>query len=71
MNLTISGHHLRSPAMRSYVITKLGLYPGISMVTSKVLLTVDNLKEKTCDSARNATFTSKRDLFYGMCAHAR
>lgn len=49
MNLTISGHHLEvTPALRSYVTTKLDRISRHfdQVVDIKVLLTVDNLKEK-------------------------
>ncbi|MEN9842399.1 MAG: Ribosome hibernation promoting factor [Pseudomonadota bacterium] len=49
MNLTISGHHLEvTPALRSYVTTKLDRISRHfdQMVDIKVLLTVDNHKEK-------------------------
>jgi putative sigma-54 modulation protein len=49
MNLTISGHHLEiTPALRSYVTGKLeriGRHFD-QMVDMKVLLTLDNQKEK-------------------------
>jgi len=49
MNLTISGHHLEvTPALRSYVTTKLDRITRHfdQVVDVKVLLTVENLKEK-------------------------
>ena len=49
MNLTISGHHLEvTPALRGYVTTKLERISRHfdQVVDIKVLLTVDNLKEK-------------------------
>jgi len=49
MNLTISGHHLEvTPALRSYVVNKLERVTRHfdQMVDVKVLLTVDNQKEK-------------------------
>ena len=49
MNLTISGHHLEvTPALRTYVTTKLDRIARHfdQVVDIKVLLTVDNLKEK-------------------------
>ena len=49
MNLTISGHHLEvTPAWRSYVTTKLDriIRHFDQVVDVKVLLTVENLKEK-------------------------
>jgi putative sigma-54 modulation protein len=49
MNLTISGHHLEvTPALRSYVTSKLDRITRHfdQVVDVKVLLTVENLKEK-------------------------
>jgi len=49
MNLTISGHHLDvTPALRSYVITKLDRITRHfdQLVDVKVLLSVENQKEK-------------------------
>jgi putative sigma-54 modulation protein len=49
MNLTISGHHLEvTPALRSYVTTKLDRITRHfdQLVDIKVLLTVENQKEK-------------------------
>lgn len=49
MNLTISGHHLEvTPALRTYVTTKLDRIKRHfdQMVDVKVLLTVENQKEK-------------------------
>jgi len=49
MNLTISGHHLEvTPALRSYVVNKLERVTRHfdQVVDVKVLLTVDNQKEK-------------------------
>ena len=49
MNLTISGHHLEvTPALRSYVISKIERITRhfAQVVAVKVLLTVENQKEK-------------------------
>ena len=49
MNLTISGHHLEvTPALRSYVTTKLDRITRHfdQVVDIKVLLTIENQKEK-------------------------
>ncbi|MCL1961467.1 MAG: ribosome-associated translation inhibitor RaiA [Desulfovibrionaceae bacterium] len=49
MNLTISGHHLEvTPALRSYVLARLERITRHfdQMVDVKVLLSVDNQKEK-------------------------
>ena len=49
MNLTISGHHLEvTPALRGYVTSKLDRITRHfdQVVDVKVLLTIDNMKEK-------------------------
>ena len=49
MNLTISGHHLEvTPSLRTYVTTKLDRIKRHfdQVVDIKVLLTLENLKEK-------------------------
>ena len=49
MNLTISGHHLEvTPALRAYVTSKLDRIKRHfdQVVDVKVLLTVENMKEK-------------------------
>ena len=49
MNLTISGHHLEvTPALRSYVTTKFDRITRHfdQVVDIKVLLTIDNIREK-------------------------
>ena len=49
MNLTISGHHLEvTPALRTYVTEKLDrvIRHFDQVVDVKVLLTIDNQKEK-------------------------
>ena len=49
MNLTISGHHLDvTPALRNYVTSKLDKITRHfdQVVDVRVLLTIDNLKEK-------------------------
>ena len=49
MNLTISGHHLEvTPALRSYVTAKLDRITRHfdQVVDIKVLLTIDNIREK-------------------------
>jgi putative sigma-54 modulation protein len=67
MNLTISGHHLEvTPALRSYVTTKLDriMRHFDQVVDVKVLLTVDNMKEK--DSRQRAecnVHVKGRDIF--------
>ena len=67
MNLTISGHHLEvTPALRGYVTTKLERISRHfdQVVDIKVLLTVDNLKEKDMRQRAECTIHVKgRDLF--------
>lgn len=67
MNLTISGHHLEvTPALRSYVTTKLDRISRHfdQVVDIKVLLTVDNLKEKDMRQKAECNIHVKgRDLF--------
>ena len=67
MNLTISGHHLEvTPALRGYVTSKLDRITRHfdQVVDVKVLLTVDNMKEK--DSRQRAecnVHVKGRDIF--------
>ena len=67
MNMTISGHHLEvTPALRGYVISKLDRITRHfdQVVDVKVLLTVDNMKEK--DSRQRAecnVHVKGRDIF--------
>ncbi|MBW0169755.1 MAG: ribosome hibernation-promoting factor, HPF/YfiA family [Hydrogenophaga sp.] len=67
MNLTISGHHLEvTPALRGYVTTKLERISRHfdQVVDIKVLLTVDNLKEKDLRQKAECNIHVKgRDLF--------
>ncbi|MCY1375952.1 sigma 54 modulation protein/30S ribosomal protein S30P [Hydrogenophaga taeniospiralis CCUG 15921] len=67
MNLTISGHHLEvTPALRGYVTTKLERISRHfdQVVDIKVLLTVDNLKEKDMRQKAECNIHVKgRDLF--------
>ena len=67
MNLTISGHHLEvTPALRGYVTTKLERISRHfdQVVDMKVLLTVDNLKEKDLRQKAECNVHVKgRDLF--------
>ncbi|MDO9435406.1 ribosome hibernation-promoting factor, HPF/YfiA family [Hydrogenophaga sp.] len=67
MNLTISGHHLEvTPALRGYVTTKLERISRHfdQVVDIKVLLTVDNLKEKDLRQKAECNVHVKgRDLF--------
>ena len=73
MNLTISGHHLEvTPALRGYVTTKLERISRHfdQVVDIKVLLTVDNLKEKDLRQKAECNIHVKgRDLF-AESAHA-
>ncbi|WP_137919774.1 ribosome-associated translation inhibitor RaiA [Hydrogenophaga sp. 2FB] len=67
MNLTISGHHLEvTPALRGYVTNKLERISRHfdQVVDIKVLLTVDNLKEKDLRQKAECNVHVKgRDLF--------
>jgi putative sigma-54 modulation protein len=67
MNLTISGHHLEvTPALRGYVTTKLDRIARHfdQVVDIKVLLTVDNMKEKELRQRAECNVHVKgRDLF--------
>lgn len=67
MNLTISGHHLDvTPALRGYVTTKLERISRHfdQVVDIKVLLTVDNLKEKDMRQKAECNIHVKgKDLF--------
>jgi len=73
MNLTISGHHLEvTPALRGYVTSKLERISRHfdQVVDIKVLLTVDNLKEKDLRQKAECNIHVKgRDLF-AESAHA-
>jgi putative sigma-54 modulation protein len=67
MNLTISGHHLEvTPALRGYVTSKLDRISRHfdQVVDIKVLLTVDNMKEKELRQRAECNVHVKgRDLF--------
>jgi putative sigma-54 modulation protein len=67
MNLTISGHHLEvTPALRGYVTTKLDRIARHfdQVVDIRVLLTVDNMKEKELrQRAECSVHVKGRDLF--------
>lgn len=73
MNLTISGHHLEvTPALRGYVTSKLERISRHfdQVVDIKVLLTVDNLREKDLRQRAECNIHVKgRDLF-AESAHA-
>ncbi|MEO6319576.1 MAG: ribosome-associated translation inhibitor RaiA [Polaromonas sp.] len=67
MNLTISGHHLEvTPALRGYVTSKLDRITRHfdQVVDVRVLLTVDNMKEKEKRQRAECNLHVKgRDLF--------
>ncbi len=67
MNLTISGHHLEvTPALRGYVTSKLDRITRHfdQVVDVKVLLTVDNMKEKELRQRAECNIHVKgRDIF--------
>lgn len=67
MNLTISGHHLEvTPALRGYVTSKLDRITRHfdQVVDVRVLLTVDNMKEKEKRQRAECSLHVKgRDLF--------
>jgi putative sigma-54 modulation protein len=73
MNLTISGHHLDvTPALRGYVTSKLERISRHfdQMVDIKVLLTVDNLKEKDQRQKAECNIHVKGKDLFAECAHA-
>jgi putative sigma-54 modulation protein len=67
MNLTISGHHLEvTPALRDYVTSKLERIARHfdQVVDMRVLLTVDNMREKDLRQRAECSLHVKgRDLF--------
>lgn len=73
MNLTISGHHLEiTPALHTYVTTKLDRISRHfdQVVDIKVLLTVDNMKEKDHRQKAECNIHVKgRDIF-AQSSHA-
>ena len=73
MNLTISGHHLEvTPALREYVLTKLDRVTRHfdQVVDIKVLLTVDNLKEKDQRQKAECNIHVKGKDLFAESAHA-
>ena len=73
MNLTISGHHLEvTPALRGYVTTKLERISRHfdQVVDIKVLLTVDNLKEKDLRQKAECNIHVKGNDLFAESAHA-
>ena len=72
MNLTISGHHLEvTPALRSYVTTKLDRITRHfdQMVDVKVLLTVENQKEKDRRQRAECNIRVKGSDLFAESAH--
>jgi len=73
MNLTISGHHLEvTPALRSYVTSKLDriVRHFDQVVDVKVLLTVENQKEKERRQRAECNIHVKGSDIFAECAHA-
>lgn len=72
MNLTISGHHLEvTPALRSYVTSKLGRITRHfdQVVDVKVLLTVEKQKEKEKRQRAECNIRVKGSDLYAESAH--
>jgi len=72
MNLTISGHHLEvTPALRSYVTTKLDRIKRHfdQVVDVKVLLTLENLKEKELRQKAECNIRVKGIDLFAESAH--
>ena len=73
MNLTISGHHLDvTPALRSYVTSKLDRITRhfYQVVDVKVLLTVENLKEKQGRKRAECNVHVKGSDMFAESSHA-
>ena len=73
MNLTISGHHLDvTPALRSYVTSKLDRITRHfdQVVDVKVLLTVENLKEKQGRKRAECNVHVKGSDMFAESSHA-
>ncbi|GAA6143780.1 ribosome-associated translation inhibitor RaiA [Hydrogenophaga sp. 5NK40-0174] len=73
MNLTISGHHLEvTPALRGYVTTKLERISRHfdQVVDIKVLLSVDNPKEKDMRQKAECSIHVKGKDLFAESAHA-
>ena len=73
MNLTISGHHLEvTPALRSYVTTKLDriMRHFDQVVDVKVLLTIENLKEKERRQRAECSIRVKGSDMFAESAHS-
>jgi putative sigma-54 modulation protein len=72
MNLTISGHHLEvTPALRSYVTAKLDRIKRHfdQVVDVKVLLTVENQKEKERRQRAECSIHVKGNDIFAESAH--
>lgn len=72
MNLTISGHHLEvTPALRSYVTTKLDRITRHfdQVVDVKVLLSLENLKEKDKRQRAECNIRVKGSDLFAESAH--
>ncbi len=73
MNLTISGHHLEvTPALRSYVMTKLDRITRHfdQVVDVKVLLSVEKQKEKEKRQRAECNVRVKGNDLFAESAHA-
>ena len=73
MNLTISGHHLEvTPALRSYVTSKLDRIKRHfdQVVDVKVLLTLENMKEKERRQKAECNIHIKGIELFAESAHA-
>ena len=73
MNLTISGHHLDvTPALRSYVTSKLDRITRHfdQVVDVKVLLTVENLREKQGRKRAECNVHVKGSDMFAESSHA-
>jgi putative sigma-54 modulation protein len=73
MNLTISGHHLEvTPALRGYVTSKLDRITRHfdQVVDVKVLLTIDNMKEKELRQRAECNVHVKGRYLFAESSHA-
>ena len=73
MNLTISGHHLDvTPALRTYVTGKLDRITRHfdQVVDMRVLLTLDNMKEKEKRQRAECNIHVKGTDLFAECSHA-
>ena len=73
MNLTISGHHLDvTPALRSYVTSKLDRITRHfdQVVDVKVLLTVENQKEKEKRQRAECNIHVTGSALFAECSHS-